>query len=291
MGGGEKASLRLQFNRHHHSWGTRSKLRLVPFFVCASLVLTLFLSACGGESFSELSDQSGNLTSADEVLTASREALRSVISYRSEKHMVGKTQPERRNIATSIFKLIWSAPDSINLRVEGTQEGEEEQGFEIIAVDGRVFARQSTTGNIWAEYETDPNPDDREARGMLSTARRFSAAPDFVPTMDEAELLGKEFIDGLSVYHIRGTRSVKQELPDDFPADVTDNAPLQHDDSTYHLYVSTSDFLPRRLLTETNIRWETSLGETSEMEPVNIYWTENFLDYNGPVTIELPEVP
>jgi len=232
--------------------------------------------------------------SADEVLTAAREAVGLVISYRLEKHTVTMTQLERRNIYTGTISLTWSAPESFRLQVKGTEEGEEQE-FELIAVDGRVFARQSTTGNIWAEFESDPNPDDREAMEIASTVKEFSAAPDFVPTMDEAELVGKEFIDGLSVYHIKGATSIKQALPDNNPNGVSDDLPLQQNDSTYDLYVRTGDFLPRRLLTETSLRWETSLGEApggegTGYEPVCIESTDNFLDYDDPAIFDVPAV-
>jgi len=114
--------------------------------------------------------------------------------------------------------------------------------------------------------------------------------------MDEAEFVGKEVIDGLSVYHVIGARSVQQELPEGVPAEVADDLPLQQSDSTYHLYVSTSDFLPRRLLAETSIRWKTSSAEApsaedTRVEPVYMKSTDNFLDYNVSVTIELPYAP
>ena len=114
--------------------------------------------------------------------------------------------------------------------------------------------------------------------------------------MDEAEFVGKEVIDGLSVYHVIGARSVQQELPEGVPAEVVDDLPLQQSDSTYHLYVSTSDFLPRRLLAETSIRWKTSSAEAPSaedtgVEPVYMESTDNFLDYNVSVTIELPHAP
>ena len=194
------------------------------------------------------------------------------------------------------ISLTWSTPAHLHLRSGGTEEGGEEQAFELIATDSRVFAKESKTGNIWEEYETDPNPEDRQVGGGLALVRRFSTAPDFVPDMDEAELVGKEVIDGLSVYHVIGARSVQQELPEGMPAEVVDDLPLQQSDSTYHLYVSTSDFLPRRLLTETSIRWETSSGEAPSaedtgVEPVYMESTDNFLDYNVPVTIELPHAP
>lgn len=232
--------------------------------------------------------------SADEVLTAAREAVRLVISYRLEKHTVTKTQLESRNIYTGTISLTWSAPDSFSLRVKGTEE-EEEQELELIGVDGRIFARQSTTGNIWAEFETDPNPDDKVAMEIVSMAKEFSAAPDFVPTMDEAELVGKEFIDGLSVYHIKGATRDKQALPENNHNGVWDDVPLQESDSTFHLYVGLGDFLPRRLLTETSLRWETSSGEApggegTGYEPVYIESTDNFLDYNDPATFDVPAV-
>ncbi len=272
-------------------------MRLVSFSAfAAALVLALFLSGCGGGSSAELSAQSGKLTSADEVLAAAREALSLVISYRSDRHMVVKSQADGRGLVMGNISLTWSTSDRIHLRSRGTEEGEEEQAFELIATDGRVFARESKTGNIWTEYETDPNPDNREVGGVLAAVRRFSAAPDFVPDMDEAELVGEEVIDGFSVYHVIGATSVKQEFPDGVPAEVLDDLPLQQSDSTYHLYVSTSNFLPRRLLTETSLRWETSSGEAPRdedtgVEPVYMESTDNFLDYNVPVTIELPQVP
>ena len=108
--------------------------------------------------------------------------------------------------------------------------------------------------------------------------------------MDGAELVGTVVIDGLNVYHIKGARSVQQEIPDDNPDGIFDDLPLQQDNSTYDLYVSTSNFWPRKLLTVTNLRWETSSGEASGPQPVYIQLTDDFFDYNVPVTIELPEV-
>lgn len=66
--------------------------------------------------------------------------------------------------------------------------------------------------------------------------------------------------------------------------------PLQLNEYIYHFYVNASDLLPRRLITETNLRWETPLGELTDVEAMQIKFTDNFLDYNAQVTIELPEV-
>ena len=71
--------------------------------------------------------------------------------------------------------------------------------------------------------------------------------------------------------------------------------PLQESDSTFHLYVGLGDFLPRRLLTETSLRWETSSGEApggegTGYEPVYIESTDNFLDYDDPATFDVPAV-
>ena len=201
-------------------------MRLAPYFACVALVLALFFSTYGVGSSAKLPDQSSNLTSADEVLAAAREAVALVISCRSEQCMLVKSQAYGRDFVMRNIPLTWSTPDHLHLRSGGTEKGGEEQAFELIATDSRVFAREPKTGNIWEEYETDPNPEDRQVGGGLALVRRFSAAPGF------------------------GARSVQQELPGGVPAEVVDDLPLQQSDSTYHLYVSTSDFLPRRLLTE-----------------------------------------
>ena len=264
---------------------TRSNVRRIPTITIAVLVLTLFLLACDASP----TDRSGNFISADEVLAAAREAVGAVTSYRSKQRIVGDRQADGRNIATGTLELIWSAPDNIDFRSEGIEEGGEQEEFRLISTDGRVFARQSTTGNVWEEYDKHANPENREARGILSVVRRFSAAPELIPAMDQAELVGTTIIDGLSVYQVEGTISVIQEIPDGVPADVLKDWPRQQTDSTYQLYVSTSDFLPRRLLTETSMKWETPSGDTSETEPIHMELTDDFLDYNVPVTIELPE--
>jgi hypothetical protein len=166
----------------------------------------------------------------------------------------------------------------------------------MISIDGQVFVKEPATGNTWKEYLNDPDSQAPEARRILSTKRRFSTAPEFVPAMDEAVLVGREVIDGLSVYHTRGTGSFKQEVPENLPADITDGMPLRLSNSTYHLYVSAGDFLPRRLVTETNTTWETSSGgqpgsENTGIDPFQMKSTDDYLDYNLPVNIELPKRP
>lgn len=286
--GSEPGTGSTYFSRNHRLWGPRSISGTPSFLAGAALVITLFLSACGGGLSEESTGRSDDLPSADRVLAAARDAVSSVESYRSERRTVVKYQGDGREVAMGKIMLTWSAPDRIYLRSQGTQEGDGEGEFELIATDGRVFAKQSTTGNVWKEYEADPNGDNREVTGVLASARRFSAAPDFVPTMDEAELVGTEVVDGLSVYHVRGARSFKQEIPDENPDGIFDDMPLQLDESTYDLYVGTSDFLPRRLLTKTTLSWETSSGEASGLELVYVEHIDDFLDYNSPVTIELP---
>ena len=210
-------------------------------------------------------------------------------SYRSERQSAVKSQAEGREIGSAVWSLIWSAPDAINLSIRAIEEGEE-QDFRLIAAEDRVFAKQSTTGDVWKEYGPQSDQLDPEARGILSMVATYSASPEFVPAMDEADLVGREFIDGLGVYYVAGTKSVKQKIPEDIPADVTHDMTLQMSEYTYHLYVNASDLLPRRLITETDLRWETPLGEPADIEAMHIKFTDNFLDYNAPVTIELPEV-
>ena len=130
----------------------QSKLRLAPFFAGVALVVALFLSACGSGSSAELPDPSSNLTSADEVLAAAREAVALVISYRSEQRMLVKNQTNGRDLVMRNISLTRSTPDHLHLRSGGTEKGGEEQAVELIATDSRIFARESKTGNIWQEY-------------------------------------------------------------------------------------------------------------------------------------------
>ncbi len=76
---------------------------LAKILACTPLVLAVFLSACS-EGSSEVSpDRSDNLTSADEVLAAARDALSSVISYRTETHLVSKNPVDGREIFAGTF--------------------------------------------------------------------------------------------------------------------------------------------------------------------------------------------
>ncbi len=204
--------------------------------------------------------------------------------------MVVKNLVDGFKISEGTFTLTWSAPDRIHLLIEGSKEGEEAQRSEYISTDGRVMVRHSATGNIWVEYDTDTNPDNGEVRGILAMVERFSVAPDLVPTMDEGELVGKTVIDGLSVYHGKGTSSLRSEPPDDWPADVKDDFPRQQNVSKYDLYVSSDDLLLRRLVSTIELTFEFSEGEEPRVEQINTVATADFLDYNAPVTIEFPEV-
>lgn len=257
----------------------------------AMLAFALFLSACGGGPSQESLGRYGDLTSADEILDAARDALSSVVSYRSETLLVTKNRLDGREISSGTLTLTWSGPDRMHLLFEGFVEGEGTQEVEYIETDGRVMARESTTGNIWVEYGKDGNPDNRVARGILSMAKRFSAAPDIVPTMDQAELVGKTVIDGLTVYQIRSNTNFRAEPPEDWPADVKDSFPRQRTDTTYNIYISSDDLLPRRLVSEVKITFETSQGEDSGGEQFDTVSTADFLEFDVPVTIELPEVP
>ena len=247
----------------------------------------LFLSACGGAS----PDRSGNLTSADEVLTAAREAVNSVISYRLESSQIAKAFSGADSQSMSVeVTLRWSAPDRFHFRAEGfNNEGKAGQ-VEYIGADGRVFSKESNTGDVW----TDVFSDEQSAKGALARAESyyntFSKAKDFVPAMDETELVGKEVIDGLTVYHIKGTSSIRVEPPDELPTDAADDHQRQQTDSIYDLYINTGDFFPRRLVTVADITWETSQGDSSGTGPLHTEKTEDFLDFNIPVTIEFPEV-
>ena len=156
----------VKVDRLYHQGVPKSVFGFAPVLGCSILALAMFLTACASGSAEESPDPPADLTSADEVLAAAREAVSSVVSYRLERR-IGGNSAEAPDAFNGTISLTWSAPDNINLRMEGTQGGEEGQEFEIIAIDGRVFARQSTTGNIWAEYETDPNP------GIIGRLRGF----------------------------------------------------------------------------------------------------------------------
>ena len=272
---------------------TRSgwRLRLGLTLAFLTVAFTLILSACGGGSSGGSQARYNDLPSVEEILDSASEAVSSVVSYRSERHMEVRRQADGPIISDSNITLTWATPGRVHILIEGKDVGEEAQSSEFISTDGRVMARESSNGNIWTEYDTDPKSAERTVVGVLAMVRRFSSAPDFVPTMEKAELIGTEVIENLSVYHIRGVRSFRQEIPDENPDGIFDDMSLQRDETTYDFYVSTSDFLPRRLLTETNLRWETSEGEASEPEPVYLEIIDEFLEYNAAVSIKLPEVP
>lgn len=180
-------------------------------FAGAALALPLVFSACGGGSITEPRDRFEDLNTAEEVLSAALGALNSVSSYRSERQSAATSQADGREIGSAIWSLIWSAPDAINLSIQAVDEGEE-RDFRLVAAEDRVFAKQSTTGDVWKEYEPQSGQEGPEVRGILSMIATFSPTPDFVPEMDEADLVGKEFIDGLGVCHVMGTKSVKQKI-------------------------------------------------------------------------------
>ena len=125
--------------------------------------------------------------------------------------------------------------------------------------------------------------------------------------MDEMSLVGKTVIDGLSVYHVKGTITSKMEPPDDSPADEAaddskmeppDDLPAdgasgfrrQQIDTAYDLYINIDNLLPRRLISIIDFTWEGSSGGTPENEPTHMEVTLDYLDFNAPVTIVLPEV-
>ena len=80
--------------------------------------------------------------------------------------MLVKNQTYGRDLVMRNISLTRSTPDHLHLRSGGTEKGGEEQAFELIATDSRIFARESKTGNIWQEYETDPNPEYRQVGGV-----------------------------------------------------------------------------------------------------------------------------
>lgn len=270
--------------------GVRAKFGHEPtpgrFFALAAFVLALVLAACGGGS-SQVSP--GNLNSAGEVLAESRDALSSVNSYRLETVMVTKNQDDDRQMMTGSINLTWSAPDRLHAVIEGVEEGEEAQRYEYISTDGRIMARQSATGNFWVEYDKNPDPDDMEARGILAAVEGFSSTPNFLPDMDDAELVGITDIDGLSFYHIKGSSSVRTEPPDDLPADLAASYPRQQTDTSYDLYISLADLLPRRLVMVVELTWQNFPDDWPEIEPPRMESTVDYLDFNDPVSIVLPE--
>ncbi|PKB70481.1 MAG: hypothetical protein BZY87_10150 [SAR202 cluster bacterium Io17-Chloro-G6] len=266
------------------------ELRPGRIFAFTALVIALALAACGGGSSQVSPGGSGNLTSVDEVLAAARDSLSSVNSYRMETVMVAKNDVDGREISAGNINLTWSIPDRVQMIIVGADEGDEAEREEYISTDGRVMARRSAAGNFWVEYDRNGSPDDREARGILALVERFSAGPNFVPEMDEAELVGKIEIEGLTVYHVKGASTFRSEPPDDMPADVAAGFPRQQTDTAYDLYISVDDLLPRRLVSVVKISWETAAGDAPPSEPARMESTVDYLDYNAPVTIVLPKV-
>ena len=267
----------------------------------AVLVLSLFLSACGSGSSEDIPHQSGNLTTVNEVLAAAREAAASVVSYRMVWRPLGN-QADETNPDKNMATLTWAAPDQFHFRSETAEEGGVDL-FEIMGADGQVWFRHSDADDSW----TDAKADGFEVRGSLAQAEHYSKRRDIVPDMDEMSLVGKTVIDGLSVYHVKGTITSKMEPPDDSPADEAaddskmeppDDLPAdgasgfrrQQIDTAYDLYINIDNLLPRRLISIIDFTWEGSSGGTPENEPTHMEVTLDYLDFNAPVTIVLPEV-
>ncbi|MDA1129298.1 MAG: hypothetical protein O2913_11460 [Chloroflexi bacterium] len=184
--------------------------------------------------------------------------------------------------------------------MEDSEEGAEEQRAEIVSTDGRIMALALETGNGWVEYD-EADTENRIAMGILGTVKRLSAAPDvipavllttqFSPNLDGAKLVGNTVIDGLSVYHLKGSGSFITEPPDDWPAEIKEGYPRNQDDSKYDLYVSIENLLPRRMVSTLDITSVDLKSEVSDLEPMFTVTTSDYLDFNAPVAISLPEVP
>ena len=203
--------------------GWQPRLGLILAF--ATVALALILSACGGGS----SDGSDNLTSADEVLAKASEAVNSVTSFRSESiiEMIEGSSSDGQSSQTAKMTLAWSAPNRFHLRIAVADEDGQTQ--EYISTDGKVALRDSMTGDVWTEYDIDEGPEIPGSRASLALVIRHSAAPDLIPAFDEAELVEMMEIDGISVYHVKGSSSSILGPPDHLPADSGSRLPESAD--------------------------------------------------------------
>ena len=184
-----------------------------------------------------------------------------VQSYRFEADLTHRSE---EGVQQARLTGEWASPDRSRMRIEGLGEGEGHVQ-EVISVGGRVLASDSDDqGETWTEQRSMPS-------GALSSG-------SMVPEMGDATLLEDEVIDGLTVYHLTGTRT--PDFAEGVPAPV----------STYGLYIGKEDMLLRRLVIETDFSGLAESAPSGEdYVSVSQRVTYEFYDYNQPVTIELPE--
>jgi len=192
--------------------------------------------------------------------------MNAVQSYRIKGDIIGNTDLGTQRAR---YSAEFSAPGRTYQRFEGVGEAEG-QVSELIAVDGRLFVRESSSqGGEWRE---------RSVTGLQVT----SGLPH---DLDSPRLLADETVNGVPVFHVVAEHDPDQ--PETLPGTATISA-------TYYLFISQRDYRLVRLVTETAAPYtETAMVDgTPVVREVQQRYTitYDYYDYNQPVTIELPDV-
>ena len=200
------------------------------------------------------------------VLAKAREAMNAVQSYRIRGEIIGDTDLGTQEAR---YSAEFAAPGRTYQRFEGVGEAEG-QVTELIAVDGRLFVRESSyQGGEWRE---------RSVTGLQVT----SGLPR---DLDSPRLLADETVNGVSAFHVVAEHDPEQS--ETLPGTATLSA-------TYHLFISQLDYRLVRLVTETAAHYTetTTVGGTPVVREVQqrSTITYDYYDYDQPVTIEVPEV-
>ena len=231
---------------------------------------TLTPTPAATSTASSASETSQSLATPQGILDAAYAAMRDVESFHFD--LDARIRQSSGGIESEIpmsFVGDVRVPD----RVRGTLQVS--LGFFTVRVETLVIGDTA--------YITDPQTGDwMIAPGLLSALPNpADVAQEKAPIVEDLTLIGKEVLNGATVYHLTGVP------PEETLGDLGDEAEIA-------FWIGVEDLLLRRVATEGQIDLSAigqSLGGAGISGTATVAITIVFSNYGKPVTIEAPDVP
>lgn len=152
-------------------------------------------------------------------------------------------------------------PDRLQVKAKGTLAGAAVVEFELRSIGAQQYVTNPLTRR-WQAYSLPIVPLLDPERGVPNLMRKLAS-----PT-----LVGREMLDGMETYHLRGTITPDQIAP--MLGAPPAQAPIPAD-----VWIDSQEFLVRQVVLT---------GAISTLEPEGVVHTLRLSAYNQPVTIEAP---
>jgi len=242
------------------------------------VVAALLLAGCGGDD-----DNSDELPAARPLLEEAAAKIQDADYFGVEIDVSGYPVaistgdlplPDDMALTVQYAKGSFQAPDRIQAAVD-IRLGDVSTTAELIAIDlDHYLSIDLITAGRWLEAELIPG------FTPASLVAENGGIAHALNSITELEMVGKTDLDGLDVYHLRGSVQAADVNALTFGLIRTQTGEIPID-----VYILPDDVLVERILLH-----EPPPADAEEENPEDTLWTISFLDYNEPVTITAPSL-